>query len=96
MKPMGLIEPVSQQNKYYLFPCFEYIISRALLLTGHLEETSYYTNYSDSHYLHKNSKVEAGLYQTISLVKALNLKQQLATIISETGFSRLIKKLARV
>lgn len=62
-----------ETDRFRDFPCFEYVIAPALLMTGHFDEALYYINYALEHYPERRASIEEGLYQTFDLLKALTL-----------------------
>jgi hypothetical protein len=73
-------ETIKQANdNYKLFPCFEYIIGGALVVTRLYGEAIYYLNYALKNYPGRHSYLDAGFYESLLLFKALALaktKQQ--------------------
>ena len=65
------IKLANDNNK--LFPCFEYIIGGALLVTKHYSEALYFLNYALEHYPGRHTYLDAGFYETLLLFKALAL-----------------------
>lgn len=65
MKPAG--------DNYKLFPCFEYILGTALVVTRNYSEAVYYLNYALKNYPGRHSYIDAGYYETLLLCNALAL-----------------------
>jgi hypothetical protein len=60
-------------DNYKLFPCFEYVFSAALMLTGHYQEALYYTNFARRNYPGKHAYMDQGYYKTMQITRAIAL-----------------------
>lgn len=57
----------------FLYDCFEYPLSFALVLTQHYEDALFYINYAFANYKHKEGHVSEGCYELLLLLKAIAL-----------------------
>ncbi|TKK64633.1 hypothetical protein FC093_22025 [Ilyomonas limi] len=63
----------STKSSRYLYNCFEYPLSLALVLTKHYEEALFYINYAFTNYQHKEGHISGGCYEQLLLLKAIAL-----------------------
>jgi hypothetical protein len=88
------------RDKYHFFPCFEYLIIPALLLTGQNEEALYFVNSMKVEYNEPHPHIDDGFYQSLELLKALayvktgssNEADKIFQNIVTSNFSFLTKK----
>jgi len=61
------------KDNYGMFPCFEYVFTIALVLTGHYQEALYYMDYAEKNYSGKHSYIDQGYYKTMQLIQGIAL-----------------------
>jgi hypothetical protein len=65
----GHLKP--RNDLYQDFPCFEYIFSIALLLTGHYADALYYISHAQKNFPARNPDMDLGYYKTLQLIRGI-------------------------